>query len=210
MNGNSTIDMATGIAHLYQLKAKHDFALEDDNGDIVAFMSTTVTNTGRLDLNNSQGNMGVSLQVAQNDRGNVYLHDENNVRRVSIYGDGGFVISDTNGNDVMNLLSTGRIKAPNILDKVFDSPTALSDIGDWWTFDKFAMLFVVARVKSTASYQTMFIPTEMLSTTATRFQISDDTNWISFDVYFDANDLIRIEFAGKNNNGYIHKVYGIF
>ena len=220
VNGNSTIDMATGIAHLYQLKAKHDFALEDDNGDIVAFMSTTVTNTGRLDLNNSQGNMGISLQVAQNDRGNVYLHDENNVRRVLIYGDGGLEIRDANsdvvinldgGNDVINL-PTGRFKAPNQLDKVYDG--SLSTVGDWWTFDpSFAYLLVVGNVKSGTAKVTATIPIEMITTTPTRFQIADDANYVSFEVTRVNNgggDLIEVKIAAKNSTGAIEKVYGMF
>lgn len=223
VNHNSQIDMTTGIAKLYQMIAKRDFTIVDENdvtkgflscasGDLaLRFYDTTesyyvvrleqLNNKGILYLRgdastisllNDNDNERAHLFINSDDGGDLRLYDENNVRTFWFNG------------------HTGHARAPKILDKVFDSPTALDSVGDWWTFDQFAMLVVVGRVKTTASYQTMFIPTEMLSTSPTRFQISDDTNWISFDIYIDSNDLIRIEFAGKNNTGYIHKVYGFF
>ena len=235
VNHNSQIDMTSGIATLTDMIAKKSFELVDSNSvrrgffkydallgephlgitdadaDILAEMWGNAYG-GRFGVNDTSGNRRGFWGVGASGSGLLNLANSNGDYTVNLYGSTGEIeLTNANGDMAFNFnSSTGHARAPKILDKVFDSPTALDSVGDWWTFDQFAMLVVVGRVKTTASYQTMFIPTEMLSTSPTRFQISDDTNWISFDIYIDSNDLIRIEFAGKNNTGYIHKVYGFF
>ncbi len=215
VNGNSTIDMTTGIATLTDMRAKKSFELLDANGVRRGFFKyEALLGESHLGITDAQDDILAEMWGYTNG-GNVGINDMAGNRRGILWttpeNAGAFALSDENDNVTFNFNGhTGHARAPKILDKVFDSPTLLDTVGEWWAFDQFAMLVVVGRVKTTASYQTMFIPTEMLSTSPTRFQISDDTNWISFDIYIDSNDLIRIEFAGKNNTGYIHKVYGFF
>ena len=217
VNGNSTIDMATGIASLYQLIAKRDFTIKDDNGVTKAYLSTVIDGTVVLRLLDALGqNKRLQLYVNPHDRGEIVLWDENENIRVKIYGDGGIVLTNANGDTVIDLdsnnnkisLPTGRVKAPNTFDKVYDG--SLSAIGAWWTFTTdFAGLLIVGKVKSTGSRTTVLVPVEMITSTPTRFFLSDETNYTSFDIYLD-NDLIKIEIAGKSSDGFVEKVYGIF
>ena len=223
VNGNSTIDMATGIASLYQLIAKRDLTIIDENdvtkgfisclqggGIALRFYDSTETDyIVRLEQNSDVGSL-----YLRGDGSDIRLINSNNDNRVYIYIDsyddaGKILLTDTNG--IINIRldgSTGHIKAPKAFDKIYDG--SLSTIGDWWTFHtNFAGLLIVGKVKSTGSRTTVLVPVEMITSTQTRFFLSDETNYISFDLYLD-NDLIKIEIAGKSSDGFVEKVYGIF
>jgi hypothetical protein len=87
---------------------------------------------------------------------------------------------------------------------------ALSNVGSWWTFTTdFQGLLVVGKVVSTGSRTTTIIPIEMLNSTPTRFYLSDESNYLSFDCSVDG-DLAKVEIAAKSSTGFIEKVYGMF
>ena len=216
--GNSTIDMTNGQAMLKNMQAKRRFELIDENGvvrgffqylmstlephlaivdaqsDILAEMWGDTVNGGNIGVNNTSGDRRALFWVNNDDSGDIRLFNENNVRTIWLNG------------------HTGRIKAPGAFDKVYDNTInpALSNIGSWWTFTTdFAGLLVVGKVVSTGSRTTTIIPIEMLNTTPTRFYLSDESNYLSFDCSVDG-DLAKVEIAGKSSTGFIEKVYGMF
>lgn len=219
VNHNSQIDMTSGIATLYEMIAKKGFTFKNENGDDKAFFQSWNDGTVMLRLLDLTGQSNrAQLYVNQYDRGNLVLFDENGAIRVQIYGDGGLVILDANGNTVIDLagssgkITASQVKAPNSFDKVYDNTVnpALSNIGSWWTFTTdFAGLFVVGKVVSTGSRTTTTIPIEMLNATPTRFYLSDESNYLSFDCSVDGG-LAKVEIAGKSSSGFIEKVYGMF
>ena len=212
VNGNSTIDMATGIASLYQLIAKRDLTIKDENDVTQGYIATTLNGIVFRLYDSTETNYVVRLEQ-NNDNGLLYLCNGNGDIRVQAQvdgNDGGILhLYDTNGNLTIRLDgSTGHIKATKAFDKVYDG--SLSAIGAWWTFTTdFAGLLIVGKVKSTGSRTTVLVPVEMITSTPTRFFLSDETNYTSFDIYLD-NDLIKIEIAGKSSDGFVEKVYGIF
>lgn len=216
--GNSTIDMTNGQATLKNMQAKRRFELIDENGvvrgffqylmstlephlaivdaqsDILAEMWGDTANGGNIGVNNTSGNRRALVWVNNDDSGDIRLFNENNVRTIWLNG------------------HTGRIKAPNSFDKVYDNAVnpALDTIGDWWTFTTdFAGLLIEGKVKSGGSRLTTIIPIEMLELTPSRYQLADETNWISFDCSLDG-DLVKVEIAAKSSTGFIEKVYGMF
>ena len=213
--GNSTIDMTNGQAKLYELIAKRNFSVIDENNLLKAYLSTLVNGTAGLFIRDVTGQSPRAILSNSNfDRGDLALYDENGVLRVRIFGDGGLLISDANGNTVIDLagssgkITASQVKAPNSFDKVYDG--SLSAIGQWWTFTTdFAGLLVVGKVVSTGSRTTTIIPIEMLNATPTRFYLSDEGNYLSFDCSVDG-DLAKVEIAAKSSSGFIEKVYGMF
>jgi len=216
--GNSTIDMTNGQATLKNMQAKRRFELIDENGvvrgffqylkstlephlaivdaqsDILAEMWGDTANGGNIGVNNTSGNRRALVWVNNDDSGDIRLFNENNVRTIWLNA------------------HTGRIKAPGTFDKVYDSAIQrpMSSVGDWWTFTTdFAGLLVVGKVVSTGSRTTTIIPIEMLNSTPTRFYLSDESNYLSFDCSVDG-DLAKVEIAGKSSSGFIEKVYGMF
>ena len=216
--GNSTIDMTNGQATLKNMQAKRRFELIDENGvvrgffqylmstlephlaivdaqsDILAEMWGDTANGGNIGVNNTSGNRRALLWVNNDDSGDIRLFNENNVRTIWLNA------------------HTGQIKAPGTFDKVYDSAIQrpMSSVGDWWTFTTdFAGLFVVGKVVSTGSRTTTIIPIEMLNSTPTRFYLSDESNYLSFDCSVDG-DLAKVKIAAKSSTGFIEKVYGMF
>ena len=222
VNGNSTIDMATGIAKLYQLIVERDLTIKDQDDVTKAFISTAsgdvvlrmYDSTGtdyivRLEQNDNRG-----LLHLIGDESEFRLIDSNNDNIGMFYikssGDGRLFLKDHNGNITVDLDGgQGRVKATNAFDEVYSG--SLSTVGASWTFmSDFAGLLVVGKVKSGGSEVTNIIPTKMITTTPTRFQLADETNWISFDVFVNANDLIEVQIAAKSSTGVIERVYGMF
>ena len=210
--------MTNGQATLKNMQAKRRFELIDENGvvrgffqylmstlephlaivdaqsDILAEMWGDTVNGGNIGVNNTSGNRRALFWVNNDDSGDIRLFNENNVRTIWINA------------------HTGQIKAPGTFDKVYDNAIQrpMSSVGDWWTFTTdFAGLLVVGKVVSTGSSTTTIIPIEMLNSTPTRFYLSDESNYLSFDCSVDG-DLAKVEIAGKSSSGFIEKVYGMF
>ena len=160
-----------------------------------------VGDESELRLIDSNNTTIANLYIKSNGSGRLYLKDGN-----------GNISIDLDGEDGNIKLLTGRFKAPNQLDKVYDG--SLSSVGDWWTFNaSFAYLLVVGNVRSGTAKVTTTLPTEMITTTPTRFQLADDAYYVSFEVTRVNNgggDLIEIKIAAKNSTGAIEKVYGMF
>ena len=198
--GNSTIDMTNGQANLFQLIARRDLTIVNDNGDIKGYLS-------QIDNGN-----GICLRFYDSTEQYYAVRLEQDSDR------GLLILSDDNGNDTIQadgqtgIVKCNVVKAPSTFDKVYDNNInpPLSNIGSWWTFTTdFAGLLIEGKVKSGGSRLTTIIPIEMLDITPSRYQLADETNWISFDCSLDGG-LVKIEIAGKSSSGFIEKVYGMF
>ena len=88
VNGNSTIDMTTGIAKMFQLVAERDFTVKDDNDVTMAFMSSTAYGS-ILSLNNLLEIVRATIFVDGNDGGALWLYDTSSVPTISLTADGG-------------------------------------------------------------------------------------------------------------------------
>ena len=214
VNHNSQIDMTSGVAILKDLQAKESFDLIDENGVRRGFFKYESLlgepHLAVIDANSDilaemwgqqyGGGVGVN-DTAGNIRGRMYVNSS---------GSGFVTLADNNGNENIHLDGqNGRIKAPNTFDKVFDGDLSIINT-DWWTFDtNFAALLVCGVVEAGTAWVTLMIPVEMITATPTRFQLADDGDYISFNVFLDSG-LIKLQIVGKSSSGHIYKVYGIF
>ena len=214
VNQNSQIDMTSGVAILKDLQAKESFDLIDENGVRRGFFKYESLlgepHLAVIDANSDilaemwgqqyGGGVGVN-DTAGNIRGRMYVNSS---------GSGFVTLADNNGNENIHLDGqNGRIKAPNTFDKVFDGDLSIINT-DWWTFDtNFAALLVCGVVEAGTAWVTLMIPVEMITATPTRFQLADDGDYISFNVFLDSG-LIKLQIVGKSSSGHVYKVYGIF
>ena len=189
VNGYSTIDMTTGIANLYRMIAKYDFTLKDLSNKVISYLSTTAVG-GIFVINDTNENMRIDAFV-----GNT--------------GGGVINVFDSNGNATVELVGEdGRLRAKNAFEEVYSG--TLSNVGAWWTFlTDFAGLLIVGKVRASGSRLTTIIPVKMLDSTPVRYQLADETNWISFNASI-VDGLVKVEIAAKSSDGYIEKVYGMF
>ena len=219
--GNSTIDMTNGQANLFQLIARRDLTIKNTNGDDRGYISQINNGNGIvLRFYDSTGTNYVIRLEQDGDKGYLYLCNGNGDVKVRLEADedngqtfGVLKLYNNNGDKTIELDGkSGRVKGTGAFDKVYDSAVQrpMTNIGDWWTFTTdFQGLFVVGKVVSTGSRTTTIIPIEMLNSTPTRFYLSDESNYLSFDCSVDG-DLAKVEIAAKSSTGFIEKVYGMF
>ena len=210
--GNSTIDMTNGQANLFQLIARRDLTIVNANGDTRGFISQINNGNGIcLRFYDSTGTKHVIRLEQDGDRGYLYLCNGNGDVKVRLESDedngqtfGVLKLYNDNGDKTVELDGkSGRIKGTGAFDKVYDSAVQrpMTNVGDWWTFTTdFQGLFVVGKVVSTGSRTTTIIPIEMLNSTPTRFYLSDESNYLSFDCSVDG-DLAKVEIAAKSSTG---------
>jgi len=213
--GNSQIDMTNGHAKLYELIAKRNFTVIDNNDITHASLTTLLAGDVALKLYGSSGQYVNACIQTNNDLGEIILSDATQRTRFhawvgSTYGDGLVNIMDENGNVTIELIGhDGHIKAPNAFDKAYDG--SISVIGSWARLKRNAAGFlIVGKVRSSGSRTSIVVPIEMLSATPTRFFLSDETDYISFDCYTDGDDYAKIELAGQSSSGFIEKIYRMF
>lgn len=189
VQGNSQIDMTNGQAKLYELIAKRDFTVVDDNNVVVGYL-TDATYGGVLTLNNHSEDARVKAFVGYYDDGVLDIYDGNGNVTVSLSG------------------NEGRMRAKNAFEEVYSG--TLSNVGAWWTFlTDFAGLLIVGKVRASGSRSTTIIPVKMLDSTPVRYYLSDETNYISFNASI-VDGLVKVEIAAKSSDGFIEKVYGMF
>ena len=200
VNHNSQIDMTTGIANLYQLIARRDLTIVNTDGDERGYISQIDGGNGIVLRFYDKNEQHYAVRLEQDlDRGLLFLSDDSGNNTIQADGQTGIVKCNV-------------VKAPGTFDKVYDNQInpALSSVGSYWTFTTdFAGLLVVGKVVSTGSRTTTIIPIEMLNSTPTRFYLSDESNYLSFDCSVD-NGLAKVEIAAKSSTGFIEKVYGMF
>lgn len=212
--GNSQIDMTNGQATLYELAAKaYSRVIDADTNDVLSQIRAGV-NGGSMDLYNRNNKLAFSADVLNGGVGSLRIRDALENTRVqawvgSQYGDGLVNLMDENGDVTVELIGhEGRIRAKNAFEEVYSG--TLSNVGAWWTFlTDFAGLLIVGKVRASGSRLTTIIPVKMLDSTPVRYQLADETNWISFNASI-VDGLVKVEIAAKSSDGFIEKVYGMF
>ena len=212
--GNSQIDMTNGQATLYELAAKaYSRVIDADTNDVLSQIRAGV-NGGSMDLYNRNNKLAFSADVINGGVGSLRIRDALENTRVqawvgSQYGDGLVNLMDENGDVTVELIGhEGRIRAKNAFEEVYSG--TLSNVGAWWTFlTDFAGLLIVGKVRASGSRLTTIIPVKMLDSTPVRYQLADETNWISFNASI-VDGLVKVEIAAKSSDGFIEKVYGMF
>ena len=212
--GNSQIDMTNGQATLYELAAKaYSRVIDADTNDVLSQIRAGV-NGGSMDLYNRNNKLAFSADVLNGGVGSLRIRDALENTRVqawvgSQYGDGLINLMDENGDVTVELIGhDGRLRAKNAFEEVYSG--TLSNVGAWWTFlTDFAGLLIVGKVRASGSRLTTIIPVKMLDSTPVRYQLADETNWISFNASI-VDGLVKVEIAAKSSDGFIEKVYGMF
>ena len=212
--GNSQIDMTNGQATLYELAAKaYSRVIDADTNDVLSQIRAGA-NGGSMDLYNRNNKLAFSADVLNGGVGSLRIRDALENTRVqawvgSQYGDGLINLMDENGDVTVELIGhEGRLRAKNAFEEVYSG--TLSNVGAWWTFlTDFAGLLIVGKVRASGSRLTTIIPVKMLDSTPVRYQLADETNWISFNASI-VDGLVKVEIAAKSSDGFIEKVYGMF
>ena len=74
--------------------------------------------------------------------------------------------------------------------------------------DGYSSITVIAKTTSTSSYNLCSIPVSFLTSSNQKFCISDDTDYITFNVKLDGG-VFTVTFVSRKSTGTIEKVYGV-
>ena len=72
----------------------------------------------------------------------------------------------------------------------------------------YKMLLVCGQNNTSSSWSSVVVPTVLLSSTATRFQISDDVNYVNFNLTTSGNN-VTFAINARSADGRIRRVYGV-
>ena len=205
------------------------------SGDVLARMSVSTGNGGYFGVFNSDGDLRASFFEDQG--GHLWLANDNGDYIGGLYagpngveiqlknnagyntgflwtsnnGDGVLALNDATGNEKIAL--TGRngkvtceeVRLRNGLPELYDGSLSSGST----TFSaNYSALVVIGHVTSGGSCISCTVPVAMLSSTATRFCIADETNWLTFDVSV-SGSTVTLTIASRGADGFIEKVYGM-
>lgn len=85
------------------------------NNSVLQIGGSTTTGGGYLSVYNASGVVRARINISSYGRGNLFLFDENNNQRVTVYGDGGIVLTDSSQVSSIDLSgSDGKISCRGI------------------------------------------------------------------------------------------------
>ncbi len=190
--GNSQIDMTTGVAKLFQLIAKRDFTVVDEDGDVIGYLSSS-TYGGILSINDASENMRAAIYTDSNGDGALWLYDSNGNPTVKINGGG------------------GHIEQKNGIVELVNGPFYSGTRVPWGPYSAY---MIWGQLTSSGSNIAFTVPKTMITTTNQKFIINDEANYSTYLLaYDDVNDELVITWNTASQgagNQRINKVYGIY
>lgn len=164
------------------------------NGDEVALLNSNSYDGGNLQLKNTDGRMTINAWTGSAGDGTINLYDGavNNTLTINLSGATGKITAE-------------GFKYRNGLPELYDGSLSSGST----TFSaNYSALVVIGHVTSGGSCISCTVPVAMLSNSATRFCIADETNWLTFDVSV-SGSTVTLAIAGRGSDGFIEKVYGM-
>lgn len=199
VNGNSTIDMTTGVATLWQLIAKGYLTVEDENGNVVGTFSRGVGGSF-FDLYNALHNVRVRIAVGGNDDGYIDVFDNNNNATISLAG-------------LTGIVECENVKQRNGVVEIWSGTSYQGFNCPWDDITKFSSFLIYGQLSSTGSLIPMIVPRTMITTSEQKFIINDETHYATYMIKHDEQpDTFDIRFntsdAGTSQR--LRAIYGIY
>ena len=188
--------------------------VNNPDGDVMGYMCVS-SSGGNLRLGNTAGNDIVTAGPYNTDKGRISVHDGNGYRKGILFvdsNDGGQLeLCDGNGNRTIDCeagsgkIFCNEVRYRNGLPELYDGSLSSGST----TFSaNYSAFVVIGHVTSGGSCISCTVPVAMLSSSATRFCIADETNWLTFDVSV-SGSTTTLAIASRGADGFIEKVYGM-
>ena len=126
--------------------------------------------------------------------------------RYTVYHSGGATIPITKG-------GTGGTTAADARTNLGVSATSLysgslTSGSTTFNYGNYNFYVIIAKPKSTAGLISLTIPKGALTTTATKYQVADETNYLAFNLSY-SGTTVTLAYVGSSSTGAVTKVYGI-
>ena len=214
---NSQIDMTTGVATLFELKAKTFSEVVDAvTLDVLAKLTAGVQG-GNLQLFDRNNVLGAYLNAGSSG-GNLQLHNTSGNTRINAFvggNDDGIVdVYGSNGDVSVSLVGKSGTVQPKGSQWVEVYSGTLTSGYVYFDYDQYNTIVIMAKVTSTSSYNEITIPKCMLiENTDSKFCISDDDHYVVVRVrWFKQNDhnYITVTFDSRDSSGSVEKIYASY
>lgn len=183
---NTPVVQATATAEGGEIKVR-------DPNNVTSFEVLNSSLGGMLGIYNHANNIRVVYADSDSNGGRIWLLDTSNNANIKLNGGDGKVTAKTfRQSDGLTELYNGSLSTGN---------TTFSGL--------YSALVVVGRVKSGGALITATIPVAMLSTSAVTFQLTDEQNYITYNLSKNANNVITLAIGSLSSTGTIEKVYGM-
>jgi len=84
----------------------------------------------------------------------------------------------------------------------------LSSGSTTFNYGNYNFYVIIAKPKSTAGLISVTVPKAAITTTATKYQVADETNYLTFNLSY-SGTTVTLAYGGSSYAGVITKVYGI-
>ena len=188
------------------------FGANDENGNSVAQMYND--NGGHFWLANGSNNYIGGIWAGAYG-GNIQLKNNNGYDTAWLWtgsnGDGVLALDDATGTETIALTGrNGKITCEEVrlssgLPKLYDSSLSSGST----TFSaNYSAFVVIGHVTSSGSCISCTVPVAMLSSSVTRFCISDEVNYLTFNMSV-SGTTATLAINSRSSDGFIEKVYGM-
>ena len=207
-------------AHLlfFDKDDKERVRLSGYNGGFLQFTKTDGTRNAYYGADGlyiyNSSNQVIGSIAPYSDKGFIYVADANGDVKAQFWvggnGDGVVDVKDAQGNTTVTFsgdsgeVSCKRVRSSESVVEVVD--TSFSSGNKTFNDDDYNTITVIAKVTSTSSYNIINIPVMFLSSSNKKFCISDEVNYVTFNLKLD-NGVYTITWDSANSSGSIQKVY---
>lgn len=126
--------------------------------------------------------------------------------RYTVYHSGGATIPLTKGGTGATTAAAARTSLGVAVTSLYSG--SLSSGSTTFNYGNYNFYVIIAKPKSTAGLISVTIPKAVLTTTATKYQVADETNYLTFNLSY-SGTTVTLAYGGSSYAGVITNVYGI-
>jgi len=126
--------------------------------------------------------------------------------RYTVYHSGGVTIPVSKGGTGATAAAAARTNLGVSVTSLYSG--SLSSGSTTFNYGNYNFYVIIAKPKSTAGLISVTVPKAAITTTATKYQVADETNYLTFNLSY-SGTTVTLAYGGSSYAGVITKVYGI-
>lgn len=126
--------------------------------------------------------------------------------RYTVYHSGGATIPVSKGGTGSTTAAGARTNLGVAVTQLYSG--SLTSGSTTFNYGDYNFYVIIAKPKSTAGIISLTVPKAQLTTTATKYQVADETNYLAFNLSY-SGSTVTLAYVGTSASGSVMKVYGV-
>lgn len=126
--------------------------------------------------------------------------------RYTVYHSGGATIPVSKGGTGSTTAAGARTNLGVAVTQLYSG--SLTSGSTTFNYGDYNFYVIIAKPKSTAGIISLTVPKAQLTTTATKYQVADETNYLAFNLSY-SGTTVTLAYVGTSASGSVMKVYGV-